>query len=120
MRLTDMVQAFGTFVASVLPANNPPRPLEIDLDAMPSAEERAVIGRWETADGGIQLKLLPNGRYDKVRDSHQNSHRGRYEVDGSRLYFEDDSGLTAIGETRYGVLNLGNHRFHRQASRALS
>ncbi len=119
MQFNRVLTAFSALAGSIRTANAT-RPLEIDLEALtrPSAAERAMMGVWVADGGATRLSLLPNGRYDKTLGAGRNVYRGRYEVDGSRLYFEGDTGRTAIGETRRGILTLGDHRFIRPGARS--
>ncbi|MCM5680674.1 Atu4866 domain-containing protein [Schlegelella sp. S2-27] len=54
-------------------------------------------GMWVTDDGQIRHELLPNGRYDEARGSRQSAYQGRYEVQGNRVEYWDDTGFTADG-----------------------
>lgn len=94
------------------------RALEIDLAdfAQPTPEERAMMGLWVSDGGSTRLALRPNGRYDKKLGLDGGAYSGRYEVDGSQLYFESDTGRTAIAIARRGILTLGDHRFVRPAA----
>ncbi|MFJ8673354.1 Atu4866 domain-containing protein [Streptomyces sp. NPDC093589] len=59
---------------------------------------------WVTADGGIRQELRADGRYDEARGNRPSAYTGRYTVTGSHLHYVDDSGFTATGEVREGVL----------------
>lgn len=63
-----------------------------------------VVGMWVTADGSIRQELLPDGRYDEARGSRQSAYTGRYAVAGSHLDYVDDTGFTATGDVRDGIL----------------
>ncbi|MBZ6084222.1 Atu4866 domain-containing protein [Streptomyces olivaceus] len=63
-----------------------------------------VVGTWVTADGYIRQQLLPNGRYDEARGDRRSAYTGRYTVTGSHLDYVDDTGFTATGDIRDGVL----------------
>ncbi|MGV9988646.1 Atu4866 domain-containing protein [Streptomyces olivaceus] len=63
-----------------------------------------VVGTWVTADGYIRQQLLPNGRYDEARGDRRSAYTGRYTVAGSHLDYVDDTGFTATGDIRDGVL----------------
>ncbi|AMJ62177.1 Atu4866 domain-containing protein [Bosea sp. PAMC 26642] len=117
MPFSQVLQALSTFSASIVPAARPPRPLEIDFDMADAASpfERAAIGTWVTEDGAIHLHLQPDGRYDKAKSATPARYRGRYEVDRSKLYFEDDSGLVALGRMGRGTLEIGEKRFRKAA-----
>jgi hypothetical protein len=64
----------------------------------------AYVGMWVTADGFIRQELLPNGRYDEARGNRRSAYTGRYTVTGSHLDYVDDTGFTATGDVRDGVL----------------
>lgn len=95
------------------------RGFEVDLEALaqPTDAERAMMGLWVADGGTTRLALRPNGRYAKRLVAGEEAFQGRYEVDGSRLYFESDSGKTWVGEARRGALILGDHRFVRLPAR---
>ncbi|MFE0474881.1 Atu4866 domain-containing protein [Streptomyces sp. NPDC058947] len=62
------------------------------------------VGMWVTADGHIRQELLPNGRYDEARGTRQSAYTGRYSVTGNHIDYVDDTGFTATGDVRDGVL----------------
>ena len=55
------------------------------------------VGMWVTADGRIRHNLLPNNRYDEARGARESAYQGRYEVQGTRIEYWDDTGFTADG-----------------------
>lgn len=63
-----------------------------------------VVGMWVTADGHIRRELLPGGRYDEARGNRKNAYRGSYVLTGHHIDYVDDTGFTADGEFRDGVL----------------
>ncbi|XTP10630.1 Atu4866 domain-containing protein [Streptomyces albus subsp. chlorinus] len=63
-----------------------------------------VVGMWVTADGHIRQELLPDGRYDEARGNRKSAYTGRYTVTGNHLDYVDDTGFTATGDIRDGVL----------------
>lgn len=67
-------------------------------------EVDAVVGMWVTADGRIRQELLPDGRYDEARDGRQSAYMGTYAVTGAHIDYVDDTGFTATGDIRDGVL----------------
>ena len=117
MPFSQVLQALSALSTSIMPIARPPRPLEVDfdMDNAPGPFERAAIGTWITEDGAIRLDLRPDGRYDKAKRATPARHRGRYEVDRSKLYFEDDSGLVALGRMGRGTLEIGEKRFRKAA-----
>lgn len=62
------------------------------------------VGMWVTADGHIRQELLPNGRYDEARGTRRSAYTGKYTVTGDHLEYVDDTGFTATGDVRNGVL----------------
>ncbi|WP_328724240.1 Atu4866 domain-containing protein [Streptomyces sp. NBC_00259] len=62
------------------------------------------VGMWVTADGFIRQELLPNGRYDEARGSRKSAYTGGYTVTGNHIDYIDDTGFTATGDIRDGVL----------------
>ncbi|MEW2086763.1 Atu4866 domain-containing protein [Streptomyces sp. NPDC005283] len=70
------------------------------------ADERAdVVGVWVTADGHIRQELRADGRYDEARGTRRSAYSGRYTLTGSHLDYVDDTGFTATGDIRDGVLH---------------
>ncbi|MCX4903741.1 Atu4866 domain-containing protein [Streptomyces sp. NBC_00878] len=62
------------------------------------------VGMWVTADGHIRQELLPNGRYDEARGNRPSAYTGDYTVTGTHIDYVDDTGFTATGDVRDGVL----------------
>lgn len=62
------------------------------------------VGTWVTGDGYIRHTLLPNGRYDEDRGSRKSAYRGRYMMTGNHIDYVDDTGFTADGDFRGGIL----------------
>jgi len=62
------------------------------------------IGMWVTADGYIRHELLPNGRYREARGNRENAYQGNYIITGDYIEYEDDTGFTADGQFRDGIL----------------
>ncbi|WP_084773885.1 Atu4866 domain-containing protein [Nonomuraea candida] len=69
-----------------------------------SAGPHPYVGMWVTADGRIRQELLPDGRYEEARDGRERAYTGRYTVTGSHIDYVDDTGFTATGDVRGGVL----------------
>ncbi len=67
-------------------------------------ETREYIGMWVTKDGYIRHELLPANRYDETRGTRKSAYQGSYKVSGSHIDYKDDTGFTADGEFREGVL----------------
>lgn len=72
-----------------------------------------VVGMWVTADGHIRQELRDDRRYDEARGQRRSAYTGRYTVTGTHLDYVDDTGSTATGDIRDGVLfheHLGLYR----------
>lgn len=76
-------------------------------------ETKAYIGMWVTADGHIRHELLPNNRYDEARGNRKNAYQGTYKVTGNHIDYKDDTGFTADGEFRDGVLYHAGMTFYK-------
>lgn len=63
-----------------------------------------VTGMWVTADGHIRQELRADGRYDEARGTRRSAYTGSYTVTGTHLDYVDDTGFTATGDIRDGVL----------------
>ena len=72
-------------------------------------------GMWVTKDGYIRQELLPNGRYDEARGNKKSAYTGSYIITGSRINYKDDTGFTADGEFKDGILHHGGYIFYREA-----
>ena len=72
------------------------------------------VGMWVTTDGHIRQELLPDGRYDEARGNKKSAYQGRYEVQGNRIQYWDDTGFEADGEFIDGVLHHVGMQFHRE------
>ncbi|WP_222852277.1 Atu4866 domain-containing protein [Olivibacter sp. SDN3] len=57
-------------------------------------------------------KLLPNNRYDEARGNRKSAYQGSYKVTGNHIDYKDDTGFTADGEFRDGVLYHGGMIFY--------
>lgn len=71
------------------------------------------VGMWVTADRRVRHNLLPNGRYDEARGSRESAYQGRYEVQGDKILYWDDTGFTADGTFIDGVLHHGGMILYR-------
>ncbi|MGB3519368.1 MAG: Atu4866 domain-containing protein [Elainellaceae cyanobacterium] len=83
-------------------------------NAEASPTSNAYLGMWVTEDGYIRHELLPNNRYDEARGDRESAYQGRYEITGHRINYWDDTGFTADGEFRDGVLYHGGYIFYRE------
>ena len=70
-------------------------------------ETKAYIGMWMTADGNIRHELLPNNRYDEARGNRESAYRGSYKITGNHIDYKDDTGFTADGDFKDGILYHG-------------
>ena len=72
------------------------------------------VGMWVTQDGRVRHELLPNGRYDEARGTRESAYQGRYTLTGNHIDYVDDTGFTADGEFRNGVLYHGGMVLYRR------
>lgn len=63
------------------------------------------IGLWVTADHSVRKLLLPNGRFIAMRGEQR--FEGDYEIEGSRIVYRKDNGMSGEGEIADGVLRGG-------------
>ena len=75
------------------------------------------VGIWQTADGYIRHELLPGGRYDEARGKISSAYRGSYTLSGDHIDYVDDTGFTADGEFRDGVLYHAGMVLQRAATK---
>jgi hypothetical protein len=73
------------------------------------------VGMWVTEDGHIRQELLADGRYDEARGSRTSAYTGRYWIEGDHIEYADDTGFTADGEFRDGVLHHAGYVFRRES-----
>ncbi|MFC4402920.1 Atu4866 domain-containing protein [Gracilibacillus xinjiangensis] len=62
------------------------------------------VGLWVTEDRYIRHELLPNGRYDEARGNKESAYQGSYTITGNHIDYVDDTGFTADGVFRNGIL----------------
>jgi hypothetical protein len=70
-------------------------------------------GRRETADGHIRRELRADGRYDEARGTVARAHTGACTVTGTPVDHLGDTGFTATGDVRDGVLYHEHLVLHR-------
>jgi hypothetical protein len=70
----------------------------------PDVQTHPYVGMWVTQDGYIRHELLPNNRYDEARGKVKSAYQGRYRMTGNHIDYWDDTGFTADGEFRDGIL----------------
>jgi Agrobacterium tumefaciens protein Atu4866 len=93
--------------SAVLPSN-----AQTQRNTMPAAARvtnaaynpNFYVGMWVTQDGYIRHALLPGGRYDEARGKQKSAYQGNYTVRGDHIDYLDDTGFTADGEFKDGVL----------------
>lgn len=61
-------------------------------------------GLWVTGDGVIRQRLLPGGRYIEARGNRESAYTGAYWIEGTMIYYRDDTGFSADGQFRDGIL----------------
>jgi hypothetical protein len=82
-----------------------------------SNDQNAYVGMWVTKDGHIRHELLPGGRYDEARGNRKSAYQGRYVLAGDHIDYVDDTGFSADGEFRDGVLYHGGMVLYRENRR---
>ena len=85
--------------------------------ATQTAGQQSYVGMWVTKDGYIRHELLPNGRYDEARGQKQSAYQGSYTLTGNHIDYVDDTGFTADGEFRDGVLFHGGMVLYREENK---
>lgn len=78
-------------------------------------ETKQYIGMWMTKDRNIRHNLLPNNRYDEARGNRESAYQGSYEVTGNHIDYKDDTGFTADGEFRDGILYHAGMILYKEA-----
>lgn len=76
--------------------------------------QTSYVGLWVTQDGRVRHELLPNGRYDEARGTRESAYQGRYTLTGDHIDYVDDTGFTADGDFRDGVLYHGGMVLYRR------
>ncbi|GAB3641341.1 Atu4866 domain-containing protein [Spirosoma arcticum] len=110
MRLINvslMAALIGTSTLSTLNLSTAPmnqNPIVPTESAPQATQTNAYVGMWVTKDGHIRHELLPNGRYDEARGNRKSAYQGRYTLTGNHIDYVDDTGFTADGDFRDGVL----------------
>ena len=78
--------------------------------------KQAYSGLWVTADGYIRHELLPNGRYVEARGDREKAYEGQYRLAGDHIEYRDDTGFTAEGDFRDGILYHAGMVLYRRDS----
>ena len=85
----------------------------------PGPARHPFVGMWVTEDGYIRQELRADGRYDEARGDRPSAYTGSYTVRGHHIDYQDDTGFTATGDVRDGVLyheHLVLYREHDKGS----
>lgn len=82
-------------------ANNKNTPMD---KSKTMEETKGYIGMWVTEDGYIRHELLPDNRYDEARGTRKSAYQGSYKVTRNHIDYKDDTGFTADGEFKDGIL----------------
>jgi hypothetical protein len=77
---------------------------------------QSYAGLWITADGYIQHRLLPNGRYVEGRGERERAYEGQYRLAGDHIEYKDDTGFIADGDFRDGILYHAGMVLYRRDS----
>lgn len=67
-------------------------------------QTKQYLGMWITEDGHIRHALLPNFRYEEARGNKERAYQGSYTITGNHIDYRDDTGFTADGEFKDGIL----------------
>lgn len=63
------------------------------------------LGMWVTSDNHVRQQLLSGGRYVEARGTREVAYTGSYQIHGTHISYQDDSGFTADGDFIDGVLH---------------
>jgi hypothetical protein len=77
---------------------------------------QSVTGLWVTADGYIQHRLLPGGRYVEGRGELEKAFEGQYRLVGNHIEYKDDTGFIADGDFKDGILYHAGMVLYRRDS----
>lgn len=73
------------------------------------------VGLWVTEDNYIRHRLLPNNRYTEARGNNENAYQGKYKITGDHIDYWDDTGFTADGDFKDGILYHAGMVLYRKA-----
>lgn len=65
---------------------------------------KSYTGIWVSGDGHIRHELLADGRYVEARGTQEKAREGQYRIEGDRIHYRDDTGFTADGDFKDGIL----------------
>ena len=77
-------------------------------------ETKEYIGMWVTKNGYVRHKLLAGNRYDEARGNLKSAYQGSYNITGNYIDYKDDTGFTADGEFRGGILYHGGMILYKE------
>ncbi len=77
-------------------------------------QTKGYLGTWVTEDGLITHHLLPNNRYDEARGNIKSAYQGSYIVKGNHIDYKDDTGFSADGEFKNGILYHAGMIFYKE------
>lgn len=77
-------------------------------------ETKEYIGMWVTKDQHIRHELLPNNRYDEARGNRKSAYQGSFKISGNQIDYKDDTGFTADGYFKDGVLYHGGMILYKE------
>ena len=92
---------------AVLPSNAQTQPNPVPAAARvtnAAYDPNFYVGMWVTQDGYIRHELRPGGRYDEARGNRKSAYQGNYTLRGDHIDYLDDTGFTADGKFKDGVL----------------
>lgn len=75
------------------------------------------VGMWVTADGHIRHELLAGGRYDEARGVKKSAYQGQYCIEKDHITYRDDTGFSADGDFRNGVLHHAGMILYRETTK---
>lgn len=83
----------------------------------PMQDDKFYVGMWVTKDGNIRHELLANGRYDEARGNRKSAYQGSYKMTGNHIDYKDDTGFTADGDFKDGILYHGGMVLYKEEAK---
>ena len=77
-------------------------------------ETKEYIGMWVTKDGYVRHELLASKRYDEARGNLKSAYQGSYKITGNHIDYKDDTGFTADGQFKDGILYHGGMILYKE------
>jgi hypothetical protein len=96
----SFVAALSAFSPAFGEASRKKEEIEKDI----GMTEHNYTGLWVTGDGHIRHELLANGRYVEARGNRDAAYEGQYWINGSHIDYKDDTGFSADGDFKDGIL----------------